>query len=132
MFIVIDGDLLIYLIAAIVSLIIFVINQIMQLLCILMTELEHQPTRTFYNISAIKKIVLGQFIVTTVLIFMLGILVTTDSKYGKIFGKGGLIYNANLIFLGNSFLPFLSQLIDISGLIRFYLRNRVIKQHEKG
>lgn len=38
MFIVIDGDLLIYLIAAIVSLIIFVINQIMQLLCILMTE----------------------------------------------------------------------------------------------
>ncbi|KRX04521.1 hypothetical protein PPERSA_04336 [Pseudocohnilembus persalinus] len=117
-----------------VSLLITFLNSISYFIIIFLTNSEKQWTRTLYNISAIKKLAFVQFMISALITFIIDLLVLSpeESKFSKIFGSGGLIYNQNFVLIMNSIIPFLNELIDIPWIYRNWERKYLVNLVDKG
>lgn len=53
-----------------------------------------------------------------ILIFVIEIVLTDGNRFGKTFGSGGMAYNANFLFIGNTFIPFFVEIFDVNGIVK--------------
>ncbi len=107
------------LLSAVVSIIINGYNYILVALCKQFTKFERQPTKTWFNISAIKKMTYSQAMVTVLLIFVIQVFLQDNvTRFNTTFGPGGLSQNAIIVVLGTTFIPFFVEAFNVDGIVR--------------
>ncbi|CAK82674.1 unnamed protein product (macronuclear) [Paramecium tetraurelia] len=114
------------------SILILVINTILAKMIIKFAELEQQATRTDYNISVAYKMGVAQFLNTAILTLIINLFISGNisSLDQAIWQTGGLNSDVMLIFITNSIMPWLTQLIDINYFYKLYVRQKIIQQGE--
>ncbi|CAD8173577.1 unnamed protein product [Paramecium pentaurelia] len=114
------------------SILILIINKILAKMIIRFAELEQQATRTDYNISVAYKMGVAQFLNTAILTLIINLFIQENisSLDQAIWQTGGLNSDVMLIFITNSIMPWLTQLIDINYFYKLYVRQKIIKQGE--
>ncbi|CAD8121477.1 unnamed protein product [Paramecium sonneborni] len=114
------------------SILILIINTVLAKMIVKFTELEQQATRTYYDVSVAYKMGVAQFLNTAILTLIINLFITEDvsSLNQAIWQTGGLNSNIMLIFITNSIMPWLTQLLDVNYFYKLYVRQKIIRQGE--
>ncbi|KAL4478395.1 hypothetical protein ABPG74_006630 [Tetrahymena malaccensis] len=107
-----------------ISIIIFVINQLLVVLVKVVADFKKLQTRTNYNLSFAFFLSLAQFTNATLVPLVVAFIVHENTSYQMLYGASGLIPTQNTIFMVNSFLPTLFFVFDIPTLIKKFLRKK--------
>ena len=109
-------------------------NYLMIYSCKFKASFERHPTKTLFNISCIKKLSFSQAFITTLILFIVEIFLNEGDAFGKTFRSGGLAYNAEWVIIGNTFIPFLVELLNVRILwkkfYRWYYIDRKVRNNQ--
>ncbi|EGR29411.1 hypothetical protein IMG5_156040 [Ichthyophthirius multifiliis] len=124
-----EDQIIVQFIGILISIIITILNGVLQNILVYVSKLEGHPTMTSFNTSLAKKITVASFCNTSLVTFLVVIVILDDkkSKFMKIFGEGGLAENQNYVFISNIIAPLITQLIDIEGIKKKFLRKIELK-----
>lgn len=85
---------------------------------------ERHSTRTSYDVSVAKKLGIAQFLNTAILTLIVNFVIKDPNEeiIVSIWKIGGLNADLTLIFIINSIVPWLTQLVDPSYFYKLYVR----------
>ncbi|EGR30205.1 hypothetical protein IMG5_137940 [Ichthyophthirius multifiliis] len=124
-----DNQTIVQIVGIAISVVISIFNEVLKIILVEVAKKEGHITITKFNISQAKKISIAQFCNTSLITFLVEIVITNNnkSKFLKIFGNGGLAQNQNYVFISNMVISFVTQALDVG----YYVKKLKRKLQEK-